>query len=445
MKKSIIAFLMAAAFIFLLAACAVMPAHDTRGTDVGELGLPRVFFGECEKVEKDSITVKVDGKYARSYGERVTVTHEELSTLEAAEGDGIRVEADSIREPSDGSGMRVVTARSAQLTSLGENHHSSALGGQEYGDYTVYKLSELSVDPDIPDFSDSSLYTKSGSGSPSGSDPLRVVEITEDKVYLAALDTTLARYVVSDVPSELFFRVGDHLYLTCEKYTYTAAGTAYYMIDEEDIKTGRVYSDTDIREVYDPTYDKITVAKPVIYLYPEQKMRCSVKLTFDGRLTTTYPEHGTEGWQNFTAYPDGTLVFDDGKEYYCLYWEGESNEQYELREGACVKGEDTAEYLERALSELGLSAREANEFIIYWLPQLEENEYNIISFIGEEYTERARLDITPAPDSILRVYMIAQAVDEYTDIPRQTFAPFEREGFCVVEWGGSILSRSARR
>ena len=74
-------------------------------------------------------------------------------------------------------------------------------------------------------------------------------------------------------------------------------------------------------------------AKPIIYLYPEERVVCSVKLTFKGRLTCTYPTHGEDGWTDFTAYPDGTLISREGKEYYALYWEGVQNTEWDFSEG----------------------------------------------------------------------------------------------------------------
>ena len=180
--------------------------------------------------------------------------------------------------------------------------------------------------------------------------------------------------------------------------------------------------------------------KPILYFYPESELECSVKVTLpEGKLTCTYPEHGADGWQNFIARPDGTLVFPDGKEYYCLYWEAESKITLDFTKGFCVKGSDTAAFLETVLAEMGLNAREANEFIIYWLPILQENPYNLISFQGDEYTSAAQLEITPTPDSILRVYMAAKPMDSYVEIEPQTFDGFERKGFTIVEWGGSVI------
>ena len=187
----------------------------------------------------------------------------------------------------------------------------------------------------------------------------------------------------------------------------------------------------------DKVFEYMPVAKPIIYLYPETPTLCSVKVTLNGELTCTYPAHGEHGWQDFVAYPDGTLVFPDGKEYYALYWEGVQHTDWDFSKGFCVRGEDTAAFLEWALEAQGLTAREAGEFIIYWLPLMQDNAYNVISFQTTAYTDGALLDIEPAPDSLLRVFMAYYATDTAVDIEPQTFEGFDRHGFTVVEWGGS--------
>ena len=177
-------------------------------------------------------------------------------------------------------------------------------------------------------------------------------------------------------------------------------------------------------------------AKPVIYLYPEAPTEVSVTLTLNGRLTCTYPDY-EDGWNGFTAHPDGTLIAPDGKEYYCLYWEGKQNTVYDFSRGFCVKGEDTAAFLEWALAAQGLTPREANEFIIYWLPRMEQNPYNVISFQTTAYTDTAVLEVAPAPDTLIRVFMAWYPSEKAVNIPAQSFEPVERSGFTVVEWGGS--------
>lgn len=122
-----------------------------------------------------------------------------------------------------------------------------------------------------------------------------------------------------------------------------------------------------------------------------------------------------------------------------LYWEGETFVQYDLSEGFCVKGADTAEFLEDMLAELGLTRREANEFIVYWLPLMQQNPYNIISFQNGTYTNAVQLDVYPVPDTLIRVFMAWQAVDSYVDLPEQKIITPERKGFAVVEWGGTEI------
>lgn len=175
--------------------------------------------------------------------------------------------------------------------------------------------------------------------------------------------------------------------------------------------------------------------KPVIYLYPKATTAVSVRLDYDGQLTCTYPAY-ENGWV-VTATPDGTLTDAKGQTYNYLYWEGETAAEYDLTEGFCVAGADTAAFLEDALTQLGLTRREANEFIVYWLPRMEGNPYNQISFQQEAYTDSAKLTVTPAPDSILRVFMVWKPLDKPVDIPAQTLPAFERHGFTLVEWGGA--------
>ena len=114
----------------------------------------------------------------------------------------------------------------------------------------------------------------------------------------------------------------------------------------------------------------VTSAKPVICLYPTQKINASVKLDLSGDLTCTYPAY-EDGWK-ITAYPDGRLINDaDQKEYSYLYWEGKARTQYDLSKGFVVSGKDTAAFLQKELAYIGLTPKEYNEFIVYWLPQMQ--------------------------------------------------------------------------
>lgn len=203
----------------------------------------------------------------------------------------------------------------------------------------------------------------------------------------------------------------------------------------EDKNLSRIEADLVQIEESDFELDPYVCYKPVIYLYPQKATDVSVKLDLEGKLTCTYPQYNG-GW-SVNAYPNGTLTDETGMTYNYLYWEGETNAEYDFSKGFCVKGEDTAQFLEKALSSLGLNRREANEFIVYWLPLMQQNPYNIISFQTEAYTNAAKLKINPNPDTLIRVFMAYKSADEYVKIEKQELTAPKRNGFTVVEWGGT--------
>lgn len=180
--------------------------------------------------------------------------------------------------------------------------------------------------------------------------------------------------------------------------------------------------------------------KPVIYLYPEQKQKVHVKLNFKGTLSHTYPKYPEEGWQ-ISAEPDGTLWDENNQEYYALFWEGQAFQQIIPRDGFIVSGKETAKFLEEKLAYLGLNRREANEFIVYWLPRMEDNPYNFIHFSGEPYEQQAPLLIDPKPETIIRVMMLTKPLEKKINFPLQDISALKktRKGFSVVEWGGAVL------
>jgi hypothetical protein len=182
--------------------------------------------------------------------------------------------------------------------------------------------------------------------------------------------------------------------------------------------------------------DTTVAYKPVIYLYPQQTMKVDVQLDYDGELICTYPQY-QNGW-SVIAQSDGTLKdVKTGKEYSYLFWEGVSDVEYDFSKGYVVKGEDTAEFLQAKLAEIGLTPRKYNEFIVYWLPMMQNNPYNLITFQGDVYTNSAVLDIQPEPDSVLRVFMAYKALKKSIEIEEPQITPFERKGFAAVEWGGT--------
>lgn len=175
-------------------------------------------------------------------------------------------------------------------------------------------------------------------------------------------------------------------------------------------------------------------------VYPEKETDVHVELELtEADLSTTYPKYNN-GW-DVVAYPDGTLLNKaDGTHHKYLFWDAVNcRTRFDFSKGFCVAGSDTESFLKEKLTYMGLTEQEMNEFIVYWLPLMEHNAYNLISFQGEAYTNSAKLNITPTPDSMLRIFMAYVPLDNAVDIEPQQLETFERNGFTVVEWGGTEI------
>lgn len=176
-------------------------------------------------------------------------------------------------------------------------------------------------------------------------------------------------------------------------------------------------------------------AKPVLYLYPEKETNVEVKFEKPNLLTTTYPKY-INAW-NVTAKPNGDLKDSDGKYYYALYWDEKRYNEVDFKEGFYVESKDAIKFLEEKLTIIGLSDKERNEFIMYWLPIMENNKKNLVYFeLTEERQIGNKLIIEPKPDSLLRVSIHIKKVNEKVNIPEQKLETFNRVGFTAVEWGG---------
>lgn len=182
-------------------------------------------------------------------------------------------------------------------------------------------------------------------------------------------------------------------------------------------------------------WDKGSVYKPIIYLYPSKDIEISVKLQYKDNITVSYPKY-SNGW-NVLARKDGTLTdLATNRNLYSLYYESENVVKFKMEnEGFIVKGEDVARFLEEKLAILGLNEREMEEFIIYWLPKLESNKYNYIRFAtSDEINENMPLEINPNPDTIIRVLMTFKGLESPIDVQEQQLEIPNRSGFVAVEW-----------
>lgn len=184
------------------------------------------------------------------------------------------------------------------------------------------------------------------------------------------------------------------------------------------------------------------IKKPLILLYPTSDTLINVTLKYAPGFSATYPEYSSEkqGW-SVQAHSDGTLKnFSSNQDTYGLFWEGNPwSTIYDLSKSFVIKWSELRNFLYNKLTEIGLNTKEKSDFIMYWYPKLQQYSYIQITFAGKDYTDTAKLNITPTPDSLLRVFMVAKPLSEYKEIPEQKLSKFERKWFSVVEWGGTIV------
>ncbi len=178
--------------------------------------------------------------------------------------------------------------------------------------------------------------------------------------------------------------------------------------------------------------------KPVIYLYPEQTTKVSVRVDID-QFTVTEPAYN-DGWE-VIAEPSGRLTnLADGLNYPYLFWEGISKKTLPVRGGFIVEKTGVEAFLADSLAKLGLNKQERQDFTEFWLPKMQASEgrYLLISFVGtEEFNKVAPLHIEPSPDTLIRVFMYYQPLNKPFKIAPQNLSAIERKGFTVLEWGGT--------
>lgn len=226
-------------------------------------------------------------------------------------------------------------------------------------------------------------------------------------------------------------------YVDCDRSCSSSYTLFFIPIDKnkfDDLPEVEVeFENTGDKEVCEGMF----VDKPILYLYPTKDMEVTVQLENSDFIKTSYPRYN-DGWKVFVK-ADGSLYDQDGKYYYALYWDEYNHHTVDFSTGFYVTRENATQFLEEKLSIIGLNDKERNEFIMYWLPKLEDNKESLVYFeLTNEREKYNKLNISPSPDSMLRVNMHVKKVNGYVDIKEQDLESFERVGFVVVEWGGTI-------
>lgn len=265
----------------------------------------------------------------------------------------------------------------------------------------------------------------------------------EDSKDIGALKEELKNEIKEDLLAEFKKYLGLGVACLVVWSAVIVSGFIIFSKEQENRIIEAIQEDTNTTctEISTERHYETPYEKPVIYVYSDEDGKeVKVSLTSDYDITCQYPKMENGVWE-VVANKDGKIYDKMGLDYNYLYWEGQGDIDFDFSTGFCVKGEDSAKFLEEKLAELGLSRTEANEFIVYWLPKLEANKYNLISFQTDKYTDAYKLNVEPFTDNVLRVFMSYKGLEGPVEVIEQDLSivrgNFTREGFYIVEWGGS--------
>jgi len=189
------------------------------------------------------------------------------------------------------------------------------------------------------------------------------------------------------------------------------------------------------------SHTTLVLSKPVIYLYPKENMDISVQLNLkNSKFTTIYPKFNGKNTWKVRAKPNGDILINN-KTYPYLFWEAKSYSPFETneKEGFIITEENAEKFLEEKLKILGLNDKEKTDFITFWLPVLLKNKISLCTFQSKKFFDNIELNVTPKPDSLIRVFLTIKKLDNLINIKEQKLISNERKGFTVIEWGGSNI------
>ena len=254
--------------------------------------------------------------------------------------------------------------------------------------------------------------------------------VNKDEKEITKITKKEKNYEILDRKSDYYYKDGEKCVAVVVEDTSVEEGTEGKGIE--------FYYNPKTKEISTVKTDSVIQGdeKPIIYLYPKED-DTKVKISFDDpdNLTVTYPKYNKQ-WE-VTANKNGDLYDKEGNYYYALYFEEKNKTNVDFKTGFYVTKDNAIKFLEEKLSYIGLNKKERNEFIMYWLPVLENNKKSLVYFELTDSREKTnKLNITPKPDSMLRVAIHIKKVDKNPGIKNQELTKFKRKGFTVVEWGG---------
>ncbi len=259
-----------------------------------------------------------------------------------------------------------------------------------------------------------------------------------DSITMDLTDTTLQAWFTFQVYDSLFsrkFKEGDY-----ETYYFDDVEMKIFCFQCLKIKS---YTP----EAFHPNEYQVTFIassfistthfdKPNIYLYPEKKTKMTVSLDLPegGKVTESIPDYPKK-WKNIRVKPDGTI----NRKYEFLFYEADLPGDWQKDEGWCIAKKDLQYFFMTNLRDYGFNKKEISHFIEYWIPRLKDKPYYIMY---PQHTAKINsivpLKINKAVDSLLRLFYFIDGSDTCQNLTTPRIPSFERQGFVVTEWGGSL-------
>uniref|UniRef100_UPI00321785BD PKD domain-containing protein n=1 Tax=uncultured Draconibacterium sp. TaxID=1573823 RepID=UPI00321785BD len=192
------------------------------------------------------------------------------------------------------------------------------------------------------------------------------------------------------------------------------------------------YNGNETDTVTKPIYDDIMVYKPNIYIYPENNINLCVTISFPmgGEIVESIPAYAEQWCVNI----DTTGKIDNQYDY--LFYESKQPNTFQYKKGWCVARKDINSFFKTNMKQYNFSDTEINDFIEYWMPLLDENNYYMVyPQTNKIIDEIIKLNFSIQPDNVSRLFYGVLGVDEYTEIEKPVINPFNRNGFHIIEWG----------
>lgn len=278
------------------------------------------------------------------------------------------------------------------------------------------------------------------------------IEITVDKTVADSFNITVDEFLKKHIG----IKDTMVLYLIDDKIAGVPGPNCY--LNEKSVSSIEVYSSKNYFSlkglnqefkivnilIHDKRNEGIKLKKPVVYVYSKEEKNITIQLEVKGKLTVSYPKYSPQGWSLRTKHNGVFTDITTGRTHEYLYWEANvENGDNHCNTGFVVPKDSTITFLERSLRTIGLNDKEANDFISYWLPSLNNNDCNFIHFlINQECDKFAKIKCIPSPESEIRVYMIYKPCSKTLTTAPQVLPYLARKDFTIVEWGGAEMNEN---